>query len=149
MNLRAGVMLTSLQHDGSIFDDALLYLVAYDESGAVGVIVNKPYGRALNELHEFRHSPSWPLYNGGPVAHEELFFLHRRPDLIADGASAGDGLQWGGRFSDAVRGINNGALTTADVKLFVGYCGWDAGDLEAEVASGAWQLSEANGNTIF
>ncbi|RYY85572.1 MAG: YqgE/AlgH family protein [Chitinophagaceae bacterium] len=148
MNLQAGTLLACTDPEDVHFGGALVYLVEYDQHGAVGVIVNKPFGRSLNELQEFRHCPAFPLHKGGPVDTEHLFFLHRSPGLISAGTAAGT-FYWGGNFEDAVRGVNNKTLTPADLKIFVGYCGWDAGDLEKEINSGGWTISEGSTDKVF
>lgn len=133
----------------TIFADAVLYLSEYNSNGAIGFVINKPYGRSLHELSEFRSAGYFPLYDGGPVDAEHLFFLHRRPDLISGGTPAGHELYFGGQFADAVSAIRSGAITSSDIKIFVGYCGWDAGDLEAEVAEGSWTLLSGTSQQVF
>ncbi|MFT3675216.1 MAG: YqgE/AlgH family protein [Chitinophagaceae bacterium] len=125
--------------DGSFFEDTLIFITEYNERGAIGFIVNKSFPRALNELQEFRHSPAFPLSDGGPVDREHLFIIHRCPELISGGTHVANNLYVGGEINDAVKHINNKTLTEKDICLFIGYCGWDAGELEAEVAEGSWE----------
>ena len=47
----------------------------------------------------------------------------------------------GGNFKQAIAHINSGLLTEADIKIFIGYCGWDKGELEEEIASGNWLIT--------
>jgi putative transcriptional regulator len=150
MQLAAGLFLHSTAAPGDpVFAGATIYLTEYNKGGAVGFVVNKPFGRYLHELEEFRHSRPFPLYNGGPVDPEHLFFLHRRPELIAEGAPVAAGVYSGGNFRQALNGINNGSLSDADIKLFVGYCGWDAGELEAEIAEGSWEVRSGEIELVF
>lgn len=125
---------------GDYFENALIYISGYDEKGATGFVVNKKFPRSFNELQEFRHSPSFPVYEGGPVDREHLFVLHRRPELITESVCVSGTIYTGGNFSEAVKHINNKTLTAADMLLFIGYCGWDAGELEAEIAEGSWEI---------
>ena len=150
MKLNAGVFVKSTTAlNDTLFEKATLFLTEYNQNGAVGFMINRLFGRTLNELEEFRHSTSFPLYNGGPVDQEHLFFLHRRPDLIGDGASVGNGIYVGGNFRQAVTAINNRSLSQKDIKIFVGYCGWDAGELEAEVEEGSWEVTKAPAGAVF
>ena len=150
MNIRAGLFLESMQAlEDTFFAGAVLYLSEYNNKGAVGYIINRPFGRSLHQLQEFRHSPLFPLYEGGPVDTEHLFFLHRRPDLIGESTEVAGGIYWGGNCKQAVRGINNKSLSVGDLKIFVGYCGWDTGDLEAEIEEGSWILSELGSEAVF
>jgi putative transcriptional regulator len=149
MELKAGLFLKSTDPSDPVFGTATIFLTEYNAAGAVGFMIDKPFGRSLNELEEFRHSPHFPLYAGGPVDTGHLFFLHRRPDLV-DGATLVDrDIYWSGNFKSALTGINNRSLTGKDIKIFVGYCGWDAGDLEAEIAEGGWQVVDAGIESIF
>ena len=108
----------------------------------MGVVVNKLFPRKFNELEAFKNSLPFDLYEGGPVDQEHLFFIHRRSDLISGGVLITEGIYFGGDFNEAVRLMNNKILTDKDVKLFIGYCGWDDQELEAEVEEGSWELSE-------
>ncbi|HEX2534006.1 MAG TPA: YqgE/AlgH family protein [Chitinophagaceae bacterium] len=150
MNLQAGVFLNSTPAlDDTDFSGAVIFISEYNERGAVGYVVNRPFGRSLNELEEFKHDTPLPLYDGGPVDREHLFFLHRRPDLIAGGAGAGNGLYSGGDFRGALAALRKGQLPAGDLKVFIGYCGWDGGELEAEIAEGSWTVSEEPADAVF
>jgi putative transcriptional regulator len=128
--------------DEDLFSKALILLVESNNKGETGFILNKPFPRSLNELTEFSRSRSFPLYTGGPVDQEHIYFIHRRPDLIPGGRLIDGDLQLGGDFEQALKGINNSELTTQDIKLFLGYCGWENGDLDEEINAGSWTLSD-------
>lgn len=150
LQLQAGIFLQSTALlNNTIFSNAIILLTEYNKNGAVGFVVNHPFRRSLNELEEFRHSKEFPLYAGGPVDKEHLFVLHRRPDIIDGSIVINNEIHLGGNFAKAVVGINNGSLSSADVKIFVGYCGWDGGELEAEIEEGSWVITEASSDTVF
>ena len=150
MTISAGIFLKStVLQNGTIFEAVTIFIVEYNSTGAIGFVINRPYGRSLNELEEFRNSSSFQLYDGGPVDKEHLFLLHRRPDLINGSSKITDDVSWGGNMSDAIVAINGQILTSDDLKIFVGYCGWDAGDLEMEIDEGSWQIVSGIENEIF
>ncbi len=150
MNLQAGMFLKSTAAlDDTVFAGVVIFLTQHNAGGAIGFVINRPFGRSLHELQEFKHSPYFPLYDGGPVDKEHLFFLHRRPDLIEEGTLVASGIYWGGNFRQAVNSINNKSLSAKDIKIFVGYCGWDGGELEAEIEEGSWIISGEEKKTIF
>lgn len=141
--LQAGIFLKATQHlNDSYFEGALIYIAAYNAEGALGYVVNNPFPRRFNELVEFINSPPFMLYEGGPVAHEKLFFLHRRPELVTDSDLIAGGIYSGGDFKKAVSLMNAGTLTANDFRLFIGYSGWDAGELEMEISEGSWEVSD-------
>jgi putative transcriptional regulator len=110
----------------------------------MGFIVNRQFSRGLTELEEFKRGVPFPLYEGGPVDQEHLFFVHQRPDLIPDSTPITEKVYYGGDFKTAVSHINQRTLTGQDIKIFIGYCGWDQEELEAEVAEGSWTVTDAN-----
>lgn len=150
MQLQAGIFLKSTDAlNDTVFSQVTIFITEYNAKGALGFVLNKPFGRSLNELEEFKDSPYFPLYEGGPVDQAHLFFVHRRPDLIEEGTLVGNGLYYGGNFQQAVAAINDNNLTANDIKIFVGYCGWDAGELEAEIEEGSWEIIDVNHQMIF
>ncbi|RPE09717.1 YqgE/AlgH family protein [Chitinophaga lutea] len=139
--MKAGTFLKSTALlDDTFFEQSVIFITDHNEKGAMGFVVNRQFPRKLNELVEFMHAGPFPLYEGGPVDQEHLYFVHRRPDLIEGGAPVADGIYLGGNFSTAVQLIAQQTLQETDVRIFVGYCGWDNGELEAEVAEGSWEV---------
>ena len=131
------------------FEKAVILITEYNENGATGFVINKPFHRKFNELTEFMHSKPFTLYTGGPVDTENLFMLHQRSDLIKGGKYVSGNIYFGGDFQQAVRYMNDGSINSAGIKLFIGYCGWDAGELEAEVEEGSWLVTEEKGSIVF
>lgn len=126
----------------SIFEEVIIFITEHNEKGAMGFVVNKPFSRGLTELEEFKNGQPFPLFEGGPVDQEHLFFVHQRPDLISGGTQIHNDVYYGGDFTTAVAHINKGTLTGKDIKIFIGYCGWDNTELEAEIEEGSWTLTD-------
>lgn len=126
--------------DGTYFENAVIFITEYNEKGALGFVVNRPFPRNINELVEFRDSIPFPLLEGGPVDHEHLYFVHRHPDIITGGEQVAEHIYQGGDFKAAMKSLNAGTMTDKDVKIFIGYCGWDDGELDAEIAEGSWMV---------
>lgn len=141
--MQTGIFIHSTPElDGSIFEKTVIFIAEHNAKGALGFVTNQPFSRGLNELEEFRHVKAFPLLLGGPVDREHLYFIHRRPELISGGVAVGGGVFLGGDFKTAVDLINNNTLTGRDIKIFIGYCGWDTGELEAEIEEGSWKILE-------
>jgi len=150
MGIRSGsIIISSPLLDGTNFEHAVIVITEYNTNGAMGFVINQPFQRNLNELVEFSYSKPVALFHGGPVDNDNLFFLHRRSELVAGGATICDDLYIGGDFKQALAAINNRTITSDDIKIFIGYCGWDAGELEAELTEGSWLLTDAAADTVF
>ena len=139
--MKAGCFIKSTSLlDDSFFEKTVLFITEYNEKGAMGFVINKLFPRKLNELEEFRASSPVSLYDGGPVDREHLYFIHQRPDLIPGGTPVAGAFYMGGDFKTAVTHLNNQTITEKEIKLFIGYCGWDHQELDDEIAEGSWEL---------
>lgn len=140
MNAGTFISSTSLLDD-TFFEKTVILITEYNKNGATGFVINKSFPRKLNELEEFKNGIPFPLYDGGPVDREHLFFVHQRPDLIKDGTPVSNNIYLGGDFKEAVRHINHKTITEKDIKLFIGYCGWDYHELDDEIEEGSWTVT--------
>ena len=148
--LSAGKVLISMPSlDESIFEKTVVFITEHNEKGAMGFVINKIFPRTLNELIEFKDSTIFPLYDGGPVEREHLYFLHQRPDLIEGGIAIDDTTYLGGNFKQAITHLNNNTITENDLKIFIGYCGWDPQQLEDEIEEGSWLVIDALSKIVF
>ncbi len=135
--------------DDAYFNKSVLFITEHNEQGAMAFIINKIFERPLNQLLEFNKSPAFALHNGGPVDKDHLFFIHRSKGLITGGTKIIGDIYFGGDFKQAIKLVNNKTITASAIKIFVGYCGWDTQELEAEIAEGSWNSIDADGDTIF
>lgn len=143
MNCKPGTIIKSTAAlNNSVFEEVQILITENNADGATGFIINKLFERPLNALQEFKQLRYFNLYDGGPVDKEHLFFVHRRPDIIEGGEKIDDTIFYGGNFAQAIAAINNYTLTESDIKIFIGYCGWDAGELEAEMEEGSWEVNK-------
>ena len=141
-DLKAGIYIKSTDAlDGSFFEHTIILIVKHNEEESLGFVTNKPFGKSLHDLIEFNHSKPFPLMDGGPVDREHLFVLHKRPDLIIGGEKMNNGFYLGGHMEQVIEAINNGSATQEEIQIFIGYCGWDAGELDAELEEGSWTLN--------
>ena len=138
-DLKAGIYIKSTAMlNGSFFEHTTILIVEHNEAGSIGFVSNKSFGKSLHELIEFNHAKPFPLMDGGPVDRDHLFVLHKRPDLIDEGKEIPNGLYFGGNMEQVVDAINTKAAGKEEIQIFIGYCGWDAGELEAELEEGSW-----------
>src|SRR3954453_12127233 len=131
--------------DGT-FAGTVVYLCEHTEKGALGLVINKPIDITLKNLFEKvelsldrEDLAEAPVYFGGPVQVERGFVLHER----LDGESGGGGhynssLQIEGGLEmttskDVLEAISHGA-GPKKVLVTLGYSGWGAGQLEAEMS---------------
>lgn len=142
LEIKAGFYIKSTETlNGSFFENATIHVVEHNEQGSTGFIINRPFEKSLNDLIEFNHCKPFPLMDGGPVDRDHLYVLHKRPDLIDGGKPVSNGYYLGGNMNQVVEAINTKAVHEDEIQLFIGYCGWDPGELKAEVEEGSWVVS--------
>ncbi|MBC8329478.1 MAG: YqgE/AlgH family protein [Planctomycetes bacterium] len=131
------------------FEEAAVLLCAHDDQqGSLGLILNRPLdlpvGQLLpqaGELATARHGLSW----GGPVAIEKLHALHGGATGMAECFSVCPGVEFGGVLEELTR-VHAAHLP---VRFFLGYTGWDSGQLDGELASGTWRLHPGGAQAAF
>lgn len=140
-NLKAGIYIKSTDAlNGSFFENTTILLVKHNQEGSIGLVTNMPFNKSLHELIEFKQCKPFPLMDGGPVDREHLFVLHKRPDLIDGGEQITNDFYIGGNMDQVIEAINTSDANNKEIQLFIGYCGWDAQELEAEIEEGSWIL---------
>ncbi|WP_420103631.1 YqgE/AlgH family protein [Bosea sp. (in: a-proteobacteria)] len=144
------------------FSRSVVYLCAHSEDGAMGIIVNKPAGDTrfpdllvqldVIDSEEAIRLPSaaerMQVLRGGPVETKRGFVLHTA-DFFLESATLpiDDGICLTATL-DILRAIAGGNGPASAV-LALGYAGWGAGQLEAEIQSNGWLHCEADPALLF
>ena len=123
------------------FNRSILILVEHNMDGSVGFILNKPLEYRIHDLIPDIES-DFPIYNGGPVDQDNLYFIHTRPDLIPNSEFIGDDIFWGGDIKTVKQLINDGEILGSEIRFFMGYSGWDINQLENEIKSKSWIIRD-------
>jgi putative transcriptional regulator len=136
------------------FNSTVTLVCEHNAEGALGIVINRPMNMKLGGLFEQldvaepdMSMASHPVLNGGPVAQERGFVLHRPGDDFESSVAVSDEVQL--TLSRDV--IDAMATGTGPAKSLValGYAGWDAGQLEAEMLANTWLTVPASEEVIF
>lgn len=148
----AGTMLASAPN---MLDPNFMHTVVlvcqHSAEGAFGLVVNRESGFSAESLlpeGSALGNAGLAVYSGGPVGLDTMQFLHRLPEEIPGGIEVFGGLYLGGVIED-LESAGRPRPLEQDVRLFLGYSGWDAGQLEAELASGSWLPAPPNMEAVF
>lgn len=123
------------------FNRSVILLADHNDDGSVGFILNKPLKYTINDLVPDVES-NFKIYNGGPVEQDNLYFIHNIPELITNSIEISSGIYWGGDFERTKTLINEGKIKKENIRFFLGYSGWAAGQLEGELQSNSWIIAE-------
>ena len=122
------------------FNRSVVLLAEHSETGSIGFILNKVLDFTLKELIP-ELDKNFKIYNGGPVEQDNLYFIHKVPDLIPESIEIANGIYWGGNFDVVKELILNDLITEKQIRFFLGYSGWDATQLKEELDSNAWIIT--------
>ena len=137
------------------FDRTVVFLIAYDDGdGAVGVVLNRPSETMVAApLPRWQHMAASPpvIFVGGPVQHDAVICLARPFGHPAAAEPPGG---WKAVTSDVGTldlDLDPDGLQSSlsQVRLFAGYAGWSPGQLESEIAAGAWWVVDAHPEDAF
>lgn len=121
------------------FNRSVIYLTEYNPDGCIGFILNKPTGFVLNDLIP-EIKCDFTVYTGGPVEQENLYFIHKTPDLIPDSIPIDSDFYWGGDFKILAKLLNENLLDFDDIRFFLGYSGWSLDQLNEELNESTWKI---------
>lgn len=123
------------------FHRAIVLISAIEEDQPMGFIVNKTFDFTLNEILPEVGIP-FPLFYGGPVDTDQLFFVHTAKDIFSNCLSIDTNLFLGGSLSTALKALSDGRLHQQNCRFFLGYSGWSSGQLEDELAQHHWWMEK-------
>ena len=131
----------------SLFDffrRTVVLVIEHTEEGAIGVVLNRPSETLLDEavpsLAELADTEE-PVWVGGPVS----------PDAVVALGEFGDPAEAGTAVLAGVGTVDPSAPHDSLVRMrvFAGYAGWSAGQLDGEVEEGAWIVVPARPDDAF
>jgi len=127
---------------GSYFNRSIIILASYNENGAIGFILNKKVDYPVEDL--FVNFPDFDseIHIGGPVGTDSVYFIHSLGDAIPGSIHIKENLYWGGDFDTLKMQIKLGLVNSQQVRFFLGYSGWEAGQLEEEIKENSWLVTE-------
>lgn len=134
---------------GSYFNRSIVLLASCEAKGAVGFILNKKVDYPVEDL--FVDFPDFDaeIHIGGPVGTDSIYFIHTLGDVIPDSLHIKDDLYWGGDFEVLKMRIKLGLVEQHQVRFFLGYSGWDEGQLEEEINENSWLVTDISQSDLM
>jgi putative transcriptional regulator len=131
------------------FKRSLVLLTEHSDEGAVGFVLNKPLEVKVNEvMNDFPVSPAG-VSIGGPVSTNTIHYLHTLGEIIPNSVHVLGNIYWGGDFEAVKSMIKAGEISTEQIRFFLGYSGWHAGQLENELTQNSWLVTEIKPSQIM
>lgn len=136
------------------FEHAVVYLCAHSAEGAMGIVLNRELpDMPLSKLMEQLNIPltpacvDMPVHFGGPVEPGRGFVLHSA-DFMTDSSMLVDSRRALTATLDILRAVAEGR-GPRQCLMALGYSGWGAGQLDAELRDNAWLVVPADDALLF
>ncbi|ENN89082.1 hypothetical protein RHSP_01476 [Rhizobium freirei PRF 81] len=142
------------------FNRTVIYICAHSDAGAMGFVINRPqkltFTDVLLHLDMIKDDDAivlpadardFPIQTGGPVESGRGFVLHSDDYLSDSSIPVSDDISLTATL-DIVRAISKGSGPKRATML-LGYAGWGAGQLEAEIGNNGWLNCPAKEELIF
>jgi len=154
VNLTDNFLIAMPALEDPYFSNSLIYICEHNENGALGIIVNRPIDMNLAGLFDkidiklaAENLANLPVYFGGPVQLDRGFVLHRPigkwQSTLAVNSEVGLTSS-----RDVLNSVGSAGLP-AEILVTLGYAGWDAGQLEDELAQNSWLTVPARAEILF
>lgn len=130
------------------FHRSVVLICEHTPDGSFGLIINRLLEATPADVIQGVSSYDGALLLGGPVQTDTLHFLHTYHEV--EGATPVlDGVSWGGSFDDIQQIVGTMDAGPNELRFFLGYAGWGADQLEAEIAEGGWIMAHAHADDVF
>lgn len=133
----------------TFFNRSIVYLTDHTPQGSVGFILNKKLDIKVSSAIEGFEGWNEYLNMGGPVAPDTLHYLHNMGDLIPKSVLVDGNTYWGGDIDSIRELIKTGKIKQSQIRFFLGYSGWSAGQLESELKEDSWVIAKVKSDIIL
>ena len=125
------------------FNRSVIFLTEHNKEGSVGFILNKPSNYTIDELLPELNYCKHKVYNGGPVSIDNLYFIHKLPELIPNSIHIKDDIFWAGDFNIVKELLEEDRIPSDKIRFFLGYTGWSSNQLSTEMKeSNSWMVKK-------
>jgi putative transcriptional regulator len=133
------------------FSETVVLLLEYDETGALGLIINwpteLPADHVLPDIEGLTES-AHQVFIGGPVQRGQITLLVQADEAPGDARHVFADIYFSGS-GDLLRQLAAEKESDKQFRLYLGFAGWSAGQLDAELARGGWRILPGEAPMVF
>lgn len=153
-SLRGQFLIAGSRLRDSNFYKSVVLMLEHNESGSMGLVINRPMditvSSALSRHFDIPDSDHF-LFCGGPVEPNALLILHNSQEYDQEHSPVVPGIYVGTSpdVFDKVVDSADDPDSSFSFRVFSGYSGWGAGQLESEISRGDWHSMPADPQFVF
>jgi putative transcriptional regulator len=134
---KGSILISDPFSDDVYFGRSVVLICEHNEEGTFGFVLNNYIDVNLHQLDDNFPNINARISFGGPVSKENLYYIHSFSD-ITNTLEIREGLYYGGDFDEITDRIKNAKNPNKEIRFFVGYSGWSAGQLDEEIKNENW-----------
>jgi len=135
------ILISTPDISGDIFSRSVVLIVEHNENGAFGLILNKKNSKMSNKFKNF-FDFNIAVYDGGPVENDKVFFIIKGKKVTDLYTEINNEFYLTEDVEKIVSSVISNEITVDDIKIFSGYSGWSALQLDNEVSRKMWTVVE-------
>lgn len=133
------ILISTPDISGDIFSRSVVLIIDHTENGAFGLILNKKNSKMSNRFKNF-FDFDIEVYDGGPVENDKVFFIIKGKKVTENFTAINDEYYLTEDIELIINAVLHNEISIQDVKIFSGYSGWSASQLENEVLQKVWTV---------
>ena len=118
------------------FERSVVLMCEHSDAESFGFVLNHLSAVQLHDLMDIAPKEI-PVFIGGPVANNSLFYLHTIPGIDSSDEIL-PGLFYGGDLAELIETLEADPLNLKKMRFFLGYSGWSKGQLAQEIKERSW-----------
>lgn len=133
------ILISTPDISGDIFSRSVVLIIDHNENGAFGLILNKKNSQMSGKFKNLFDFPI-EVYDGGPVENDKVFFIVKGKKVTEIYSEITDEFYLTEDIENILSSILSNELKIKDIKIFSGYSGWSAQQLDNEVIKKLWTV---------
>jgi len=132
------------------FERSAVLICEGNEEGHYGLVLNKPLENTkLSDVVDDVSAKGFQIYVGGPVEQNVLQYVHTLGDVLPGAISIAEDVYLGGDYEKLKLLLDTGQVKPSQIRFFIGYSGWSEGQLDGEMESNSWIVSNVKKIDLF
>jgi putative transcriptional regulator len=126
----------------SYFKRSVVLLTEHSDEGSLGFVLNNPIDFRIEEILKGFPPIDSLISIGGPVRTDTVHYIHTVGHMIPDSLEVMSDIFWGGDLETIRSGVQEGWISSHQIRFFVGYASWYPGQLAKEIDENSWLVTD-------
>lgn len=133
------ILISTPDISGDIFSRSVVLVIDHNENGAFGLILNKKNSEMSDRFKNF-FDYNIEVYDGGPVENDKVFLIVKGKKVTEEYTEITSEFYLTEDIERIINAVLQNEISINDVKIFSGYSGWSASQLEDEILRKVWTV---------